>query len=504
METAAKAYLSLIPKLDKSAQSEITSDLAAATKTAGTAAGNDGGTHLSSGLIKSFGVAFAAAGVAAIGTALVNTVKQAVTEYADYEQLVGGIETLFKGSAEAVQQYAANAYQTAGLSANDYMETVTSFSAAMINSLGGDTAKAAEMSNMAITDMADNANKMGTDMERIQAAYSGFSRGNYTMLDNLSLGFAGSKEGMQQLLDKAEEISGFKYDISSYSDIVDAIHVVQTEMGITGTTAEEAATTVSGSVASMQAAWSNWMVGLANDNADMAELTQQLFKSIETVAGNVLPVVSRIAQTILDSLPTWVTSIVQYIVDNAPAMLQAGIHFFLQLVGSIGQSLPDIIAGLFRLIQDMIAYILSPQFLADLAYAGAMLIQGLVGGIGKGIAEFILNIPYMFGQMIDGVMDFFGIHSPSTVFAGIGGYMMDGLALGIEKNATEPQKAMASAMGELANVTTSAAELNVSASTQASAGGIGGITIQNLTVHAEDVLTADKFVSMVRQAAAAY
>ena len=179
-----------------------------------------------------------AAAVAAAGTAIVAIGKQAVEQYAEYEQLVGGVETLFKQSSDVVQQYAANAYKTAGMSANEYMETVTSFSASLLQSLGGDTEAASKYADMAITDMSDNANKMGTSMESIQNAYQGFAKQNYTMLDNLKLGYGGTKEEMQRLLDDAEKLSGVEYDISSYADIVDAIHVVQTEMGITGTTAK--------------------------------------------------------------------------------------------------------------------------------------------------------------------------------------------------------------------------------------------------------------------------
>ena len=179
---------------------------------------------------------FAIAGVAAAGAVTAIT-KSAIDSYAEMEQLKGGVETLFGDYASSVIENSNNAWKTAGMDANQYMETTIQSAAAMINSLGGDQKKAAELSDMAITDMADNVNKMGTTMESVQDAYRGFSRGNFIMLDNLALGYAGSKQGMQELLDKAEEISGVKYDISSYSDIVQAIHVVQDEMGITGTTA---------------------------------------------------------------------------------------------------------------------------------------------------------------------------------------------------------------------------------------------------------------------------
>lgn len=218
----------------------------------------------------------------------------ALNGYAEYEQLVGGVETLFKESSAKVQKYAENAYKTAGLSANDYMNTVTSFSASLLQSLGNDTEKAAEYADMAITDMSDNANKMGTTMDMIQNAYQGFAKQNYTMLDNLKLGYGGTKQEMERLLEDAEKIQQangkmVSYSIDSYADMVDAIHVVQTEMGITGTTALEASTTIEGSINSMKAAWSNLMVGVADENADISALTKQFVDSTMTAANNVFP-----------------------------------------------------------------------------------------------------------------------------------------------------------------------------------------------------------------------
>ena len=205
--------------------------------------------------------AAAKAGTAAITAAAAGVVKNigaaAIQSYGEYEQLVGGVETLFKGSADTVQEYAANAYKTSGLSANDYMETATSFAASLLQSLGGDTEKAAQVTEMAINDMSDNANKMGTDMSAIQYAYQGFAKQNYTMLDNLKLGYGGTKKEMERLLADATKISGVKYDISNLNDVYQAIHVIQENLGITGTTALEAATTIQGSAAMMKAAWQN-------------------------------------------------------------------------------------------------------------------------------------------------------------------------------------------------------------------------------------------------------
>ena len=237
----------------------------------------------------------AQAGLAAAAAATVKIVDS----YADYEQLIGGVETLFKGDAKTLVNYANNAYKTAGLSANAYMETATGFAASLVSSLGGDTRKAVEMADMAITDMADNANKMGSDIQSIQNAYQGFAKQNYTMLDNLKLGFGGTKEEMQRLLEEAEALSGVKYDIGNYADIVNAIHVIQTEMGITGTTAKEAEGTISGSIAAFKASVSNLLAGMGDANADVGQLTDNMIAAFQTMAGNIIPIL----QNIWDHLP---------------------------------------------------------------------------------------------------------------------------------------------------------------------------------------------------------
>jgi phage-related protein len=252
------------------------------------------------------------AAVAAVGTATVAIGKTALDAYSNYEQLVGGIDTLFKASSGKMQQYAANAYQTAGVSANRYMEISTSFAAALISSLGDNTEAAADMANTAITDMSDNANKMGTSLETVQEAYMSLSRGNYEMLDSLKLGYGGTKSELQRLLADAEKFSAAQgkvrdFSVDSYSDIVEAIHIVQDEMGITGTTAEEAATTIEGSVNMAKAAWDNWLAGLGNEDADMEGLTDQLVQSVVIAGKNIIPRVGQImttlGQTVADYAP---------------------------------------------------------------------------------------------------------------------------------------------------------------------------------------------------------
>ena len=225
----------------------------------------------------------------------------AIKEFADYQQNLGGVETFFKDSADIVTQYANEAYKTAGMSANQYMETITSFSAALLSSMGGNTRAAAEMANIAIVDMSDNANKFGTDIESVQSAYQGFAKQNYTMLDNLKLGFAGNKQGMEDLLAEAERLTGVKFDINNFADIVVAIHEVQKNMGIAGTTAEEASSTISGSIATLKASIENLALGFANADADVGELTKNTTESFKQVAENVIPVIEQILQ----SIPGW-------------------------------------------------------------------------------------------------------------------------------------------------------------------------------------------------------
>ena len=269
---------------------------------------------ISDGIKNKLGAAAKAgvAAAAAVGTATIAIGKTALDAYSNYEQLVGGIDTLFKASSGKMQQYAANAYQTAGVSANRYMEISTSFAAALVNSLGGNTEAAADMANTAITDMSDNANKMGTSLETVQEAYMSLSRGNYEMLDSLKLGYGGTKSELERLLSDAEKFSAAQgkvrdFSVDSYSDIVEAIHVVQYEMGITGTTADEAASTISGSANMAKAAWENWLTGLGDENADMEVLTDQLVASAATAGQKIIEragqIMTTLGQTVADYAP---------------------------------------------------------------------------------------------------------------------------------------------------------------------------------------------------------
>lgn len=289
--------------------------------------------------------AIAVAGmVAAATTAVATLAGLSVKQYAEYEQLTGGVETLFKNSSDKVMEYANNAYKAAGMSANEYMNTITGFAASLLQGLGGDTEKAAKIGNMAVEDMADNANKMGTSIELIQNAYQGFAKQNYTMLDNLKLGFGGTKEEMQRLLQEASKISGIKYDISNFSDIIEAIHVIQNEMGITGTTAKEAASTIEGSLSMTKSAWTNLLTGMADDNADFDKLVDNLVNSVGTLGENLLPrieiAINGIGKLIDKLLPSIINKIPELISSILPGMVQAGINVTSSLVNGIVESLP--------------------------------------------------------------------------------------------------------------------------------------------------------------------
>lgn len=243
--------------------------------------------------------------------------KLSVEQYAEYEQLTGGVETLFKNSSDKVMEYANNAYQSAGMSANEYMSTITGFAASLLQGLGGDTEKAAQIGNMAVEDMSDNANKMGTAIERIQDAYQGFAKQNYTMLDNLKLGYGGTKTEMERLLADAQKISGIKYDISNFNDVIEAIHVIQEQIGITGTTAKEAATTIEGSLNMTKSAWTNLLTGMADSNADFDVLVQNLVNSLGSLGENLLPRI-KIA---IEGIGELIRTLLPKVLDEIPEMM---------------------------------------------------------------------------------------------------------------------------------------------------------------------------------------
>lgn len=347
----AKAYVQIIP----SAQG-IKGSIAGVLDSEAESAGKSAGNKLSSAMGTALKLGGAA--VAAAAGAMLKVGKDAIAEFADYEQLVGGVETLFKDSADRVQKYAAEAYKTAGLSANEYMETVTSFSASLLQSLSGDTEQAAQIGDMAIRDMADNANKMGSSMESIQNAYQGFAKQNYTMLDNLKLGYGGTKQEMERLLADATALSGVEYDISSLSDVYEAIHVIQTELGITGTTAKEAGETISGSLSAMKSAWDNLLVGVADDNADITALVDSFVDSAVTAGENIIPRVEVILGGLGDMLVTaadkLVPIVVTTIINNLPKIIESGVKLVATLVSAMISAIPQLVSAIPQIIMAIV------------------------------------------------------------------------------------------------------------------------------------------------------
>ena len=381
-------------------------------------------------------VAAAASGIAALTAAAVNN-------YAEYEQLVGGVDTLFKNSSQKVQEYAANAYKTAGMSANEYMSTVTSFSASLLKSLGGDTDKAAEYANQALTDMSDNANKMGTSMELIQNAYQGFAKQNYTMLDNLKLGYGGTKTEMERLIaDAAKLDSSIQANDLSFGNIVKAINAVQTEMGITGTTAKEAGATISGSIGAMKSAWSNLVTGLANGNADIEKLVDNLVTTIVGdgtesnlgVLGNIIPAV----ETALNGAVKLVSSLVPKVVSELPKIMKSILPGLVDgaagLIASLAGALPDLIG----VIVDEL-----PNIIETLITALVSSLPQIIAGIGKLVVKLVAALPQILVSLVKGIVSIFtGIWDGiKNVFSNLGGWFKKKFTEGKEN----AQKAWANA-----------------------------------------------------------
>lgn len=339
-----------------------------------------------------------------LANSVVNLGKQAIASYADYEQLIGGVETLFKDSASTVEDYANNAYKSAGLSANQYMETVTSFSASLLQSLGQDTEASAKYADRAIIDMADNANKMGTDISMIQNAYQGFAKQNYTMLDNLKLGYGGTKTEMERLIadaNKVKEANGEMADlsISSFADITEAIHIIQTEMGITGTTAEEASKTISGSVNAMKSAWSNLLTGLADDNANFGELVNNFVDSLMTTLSNILPRVQTTIQGMGDLITGLMTTVVPQLVEMIPPLVESILPTLVTAVQALIDSVVAVLPQLLTVIQNILPQLLTAivDMLPSLVNAGVQIILSLIQGIAK-------SLPTLVPAMVDAIL----------------------------------------------------------------------------------------------------
>lgn len=497
-------------------------------------------------------------------------VRQGVDAYANYEQLVGGVETLFGTGGQGLREYAAsigksvadaagewkaykaaqntvlqnasNAYATAGLSANAYMETVTGFAASLKQSFDGTAAgaqAAAIAADMAVTDIADNANKMGTPMQRITDAYQGFAKQNYTMLDNLKLGYGGTKTEMERLLADAQKLTGVKYDINNLADVYSAIHVIQGELGITGTTAKEAMSTIQGSLSMTKAAWENVLTALGG-GGELDGAVTNLIISAAAFAGNLLPVINTVLAGIVSALPQLVTAAVGFVpelattlitlaptlltagiqlftglvqalpmivpalvaalpgmitqvttalVTNLPLLIGAGIQLFLGLAQALPQVIPAVVSAITSAIPDMAGAIL--EGIPAMLSAGIDLINGLADGIWQGIQSLLSSVGEWCGQIIAKVKGVFGIASPSKVFREFGKYLDEGLALGITGSTSIVQRAV----GELAGKTTdgfaAVGELRSGIGTPMGAVSPVKQNIVNLNVSAKELTKSD-------------
>lgn len=382
----------------------------------------------------------------------------AVNSYADYEQLVGGVETLYKDSAAKVQQYAADAYKTSGMTANEYMTTATSYAAALVSSLGGDTEQAAELSNMAVSDMADNWNKFGNSADSVQAAYNGFAKGQFQLLDNLKLGYGGTKEEMERLLDDANKLNAAQgkytdYSIDSFSDIILAIHDIQTEYDITGTTAKEASTTISGSLSAAKAAWANLVTGVADDNANFGQLISNFVDSATTAASNIIPRVEvalngaaklieslvppimaelpGLIETVLPQLAQSAVNIVQTLVTeistNAAQLIDSAIQIITVLGNGIYQMLPTVAQSALQIVLTLVSKLNEnlPQMLDT---AGQMLIAFV-----EGVSEHLPDIMLAAASIVETLLTYFIEHLPDIVEGAMqmGDAVIDGIIDGI-------------------------------------------------------------------------
>lgn len=406
----AKAYVQIVPSAE-GIQGKITEALGGEPAAAGDAAGQSLGAQLVGTLKK----VIAAAGIGKI-------ISDSINMGGALQQSLGGVETLFKDSADTVKEYAAQAYRTVGLSANDYMEQTTSFAASLLSSVSQDTDAAAQLANMAMVDMADNANKMGTDMQDIQNAYQGFAKQNYTMLDNLKLGYGGTQAEMQRMLNDATKISGVKYDLGNLADMYSAIHIIQQEMDITGTTAKEVATTLTGSFAAMKAAAENVM-GNWSTGADLTEPLQALADTAQTfLVDNLLPMIgnvlagipeivyslvpellqtgtellSSLAQGFTEGIPEFFSTALPQLLaftdqlrDNAASFVDAGLNLITQLINGLIAGLPDLIAYVPDIIINICGIINDnmPKILAE----GVSIIVQLVVGIVKAVPDLLAN-----------------------------------------------------------------------------------------------------------------
>ena len=422
----AQAYVQILPTT-KGISGQLSSQLGGEAGKAGDSAGKLLGGSLVSKVM-------AVVAAAQIGKKIVEGISNSMREGAALEQSIGGIETLFKNSSDKVIENAKNAFSTAGMSANEYMENVTSFSASLLQGLSGDTSKAADIADMAMTDMSDNSNKMGTAMESIKMAYQGFAKQNYTMLDNLKLGYGGTKTEMERLLADAQAITGVKYDISNLSDVYSAIHVIQGELDITGTTAKEAASTFSGSFSAMQASWTN-LLGYIATGEDLTQPIQNLVSTASTFFfGNFIPMLGNIVSALPEAIVTFVS-------EAAPLLIENGSKMISSLLQGIQNNLPQMMTTGSSTIDTMLNTI--TENLPGVLAKGEEIVSNLANGLFQNIPTFITQA----GNLITKLLSFIGENLPTILQSGAN--ILLSIANGFIKNLPAMVNASAGMIGKI-------------------------------------------------------
>ena len=540
-----KAYVQIIPTA-KGIGKSIESELSSSASSAGTSAGNSIASSIKGALV-----------AAGIGAAVTNTLKAALESGGALQQSFGGLETIYGDAAEAAKEYAVQA-SAMGISANTFAEQAVSMGAALKAAYGGDTVQAMEQANLAIKDMADNSAKMGTDIGSLQTAYQGFAKQNYTMLDNLKLGYGGTKKEMERLLEDAHKISGIKFDIDNLGDVYQAIHVIQYELGLTGVAAQEAATTLSGSIGAVKANWEN-LLGIMATGGDITQPLTGLITSVGNfLIGNLIPmlgnVVTAIPPAVIGILQTVVPQIMEHgkalfsqggidsimaMVDgflaSVPQMMTTGFQMltsFLsgiasalpgiyakaaeviaQFIATVAQRLPDILQTGYQIILQLVAGLINaipnvvraiPQIISsirdkfqqfDWGTIGTNIIQGIANGIKGGIGLIVDAAKNVASSALEAAKNFLGIKSPSKVMEKeVGRYISAGIAVGIEKNSDM----IDAAMRDATDLNLAPFTMNGTNAAPLSYGGSG--FTQNLTINSPRELTPFEIARQTRNA----
>lgn len=435
MADLGKAYVNITPKADniKAEVEKILGDAGLGGK----APGKQTGTNFMSGMKK-------VVTAAAVG----KIIKDAFSAGGDLQQSFGGLDTIYGDAAAGAKKYAFAAAE-AGISANSYAAQAVSFGAALKAAYGGDTTAAMEAANLAIMDMTDNAAKMGTPIESIQQAYQGFARGQYQLLDNLKLGYGGTKTEMERLLADAQALTGVKYDINNLGDVYNAIHAIQEDLGLTGVAAKEAETTLTGSFNAVAASWTNVMAALTTGEG-MDEAMANLTTSVTNFANQVLAALSNVAPQV----PALILGILDAVIANAPNLIAGGVEMIAQLVVGFIQAVPNIISQLPGLFTQMVLEVAS----LDWASIGRDIVMGIVNGVIAAAQALIESVKNMARRALEGARSELDIGSPSRVFANeIGRWIPPGIAVGIDDNMAPLNTSIAAAsqsiVGDMARAT---------------------------------------------------